>query len=244
MRNYSLSGPPGAGYYRVTVKHEPNGAVSGYLCSRVAVGDQLDVAAPRGTFILDQTSSPVLLISAGIGATPVVAMLQALAQGRSDREIWWLYGARDGTEHPFAAETRDLVASLPNARAYVYYSRPRPTDLEGRDFDRAGRLTGPLLAQLALPSAAEAYLCGPKGFMDDISAGLAALGPDPSRIHTEEFGPAPAETPGIAATPSRPPHPPTGQPGTARRSGSPAATLRSHGAATTPASSNSPKPAT
>ncbi len=95
LRNYSLSGPPGAGYYRVTVKLEPGGAASGYLSTRLAVGDQLDVGAPRGTFILDQTHAPVLLISAGIGATPVLAMLQALAEDHSDRDIWWLYGARD-----------------------------------------------------------------------------------------------------------------------------------------------------
>ena len=80
------------------------------ICTRsLAVGDRLDIAAPRGTFILDQTPAPVLLISAGIGATPVLAMLQALAQERSDREIWWLYGARDGHEHPFAAEARALL---------------------------------------------------------------------------------------------------------------------------------------
>ena len=127
----------------------------------------------------------MLLISAGIGATPVLAMLQALAQERSDREIWWLYGARNGREHPFAAEARALLASLPNARAHVYYSRPGPNDLEGRDFDSAGRLTASVLAELKPPSDAEAYLCGPTAFMDDISAGLAALGFDASRIHTE-----------------------------------------------------------
>ena len=126
LRNYSLSGLPGAGYYRVTVKREPGGVVSGYLHTRLAVGDRLDIAAPRGTFILDQTHAPVLLISAGIGATPVLAMLQALAQARSDREIWWLHGARNGREHPFAAEARALLASLPNVRAHVYYSRPGP----------------------------------------------------------------------------------------------------------------------
>ena len=213
LRNYSLSGPPGAGYYRVGVKREPGGAASGYLCTRLTVGDQLDIAAPRGTFILDQTHAPVLLISAGIGATPVLAMLQALAQERSDREIWWLYSARDGREHPFAAETGALLTSLPNARAHVYYSRPDANDLEGRDFASAGRLTAPVLAQLEPPSSAEAYLCGPTAFMDEISAGLAALGFDASRIHTEVFGPAPGQTPGIAATPTRAPHPPTGQPG-------------------------------
>jgi len=213
LRNYSLSGPPGAGYYRVTIKREPDGAASGYLSTRLAVGDQLEIAAPRGTFILDETHAPVLLISAGIGATPVLAMLQALAQERSNREIWWLYGARDGHEHPFAAETRALLASLPNARADICYSRPGPDDLQGRDFDTKGRLTGALLAQMQPPSDAEAYLCGPAAFMDEISAGLAALGFDASRIHTEVFGAAPSVTPGIAAAPARAPHPPTGQPG-------------------------------
>jgi ferredoxin-NADP reductase/MOSC domain-containing protein YiiM len=213
LRNYSLSGPPGAGYYRVTVKREQDGAVSGYLYTRLTVGDQLDIAAPRGTFILGQTHAPVVLISAGIGATPVLAMLQALAQERSDREIWWLYSARDGREHPFAAETRALLTSLPHARAHVYYSRPDPDDLDGRDFASAGRLSAPMLAQLELPSDAEAYLCGPTGFMDEISAGLAALGFDASHIHTEVFGPAAGATPGIAATPARAPHPPAGQAG-------------------------------
>ena len=155
----------------------------------------------------------MLLISAGIGATPVLAMLQALAEEHSDREIWWLHGARNRREHSFAAEARGLLASLPNVHSHVYYSRPDPDDLEGRDFDSAGRLTGSLLAELDPPRDAQAYLCGPAPFMDEISAGLAALGIDASRIHTEPFGPAPGLTPGIAATPARTPHPPAGQPG-------------------------------
>jgi ferredoxin-NADP reductase/MOSC domain-containing protein YiiM/ferredoxin len=213
LRNYSLSGPPADGYYRVTVKREPDGVASGYLHSHLAVGDHVDVAAPRGTFILDATSAPVLLVSAGIGATPVLSMLQALAQERSDREIWWLFGARNGREHPFAAETGELVASLPNVHVHVYYSDPDPDDLKGRDFASAGRLTASALAELQLPSAAEAYLCGPTPFMDDVSAALGALGLDPSRIHTEPFGPAAGVTPGIAAAPTRAPHAPSGQPG-------------------------------
>jgi ferredoxin-NADP reductase/MOSC domain-containing protein YiiM len=214
LRNYSLSGPPDAGYYRIAVKHEHDGAASGYLHTRLAVGDQLDIAAPRGTFILDGTDAPVLLISAGIGATPVLAMLQALAEERSDREIWWLHGTRNRRQHSFAAEARGLLASLPNTHSHVYYSRPDPDDLQGRDFDSAGRLTGSVLAELEPPHDAEAYLCGPTPFMDEISAGLAALGIDASRIHTEPFGPAPGLTPGIAAAPARTPHPPTGRAGT------------------------------
>ncbi|HEX3317446.1 MAG TPA: MOSC and FAD-binding oxidoreductase domain-containing protein [Solirubrobacteraceae bacterium] len=213
LRNYSLSGPPGAGSYRITVKRERDGAASGYLHTRLAAGDQLDVAAPRGTFILDRTRAPVLLISAGIGATPVLAMLQALAEERSDREIWWLHGARSGRDHVFAAETRALLASLPNVHARVYYSRPRPDDLQGRDFDCAGRLSASLLAELRPPPDTEAYLCGPAPFMDEISAGLSALGIGAASIHTEPFGPAPGLTPGIASTPARTPHPPAGEPG-------------------------------
>ena len=217
LRNYSLSGPPDAGCYRISVKREHGGAASGYLHTRLGVGDRLDAAAPRGIFILDRTQAPVLLISAGIGATPVLAMLQALAEEHSDREIWWLHGARCGRDHAFAAEARTLATSLSNMRSHVYYSRPGPHDRQGRDFDHPGRLTASLLAALALPDDAQAYLCGPASFMADISAGLAAIGIDASHIHTEPFGPAPSLTPGIAAAPVRTPHPPGGQPGTGPR---------------------------
>jgi ferredoxin-NADP reductase/ferredoxin len=214
LRNYSLSGPPDAGYYRITVKHEHAGAASGYLHTRLRVGAQLEVAAPRGTFILASTDAPVLLMSAGIGATPVLAMLHALATEHTEREIWWLHGARSSRDHCFAAEARALLGSLPNVHAHVCYSRPGADDLEGRTFQSTGRLTASLLAELAPPRDAEAYLCGPIAFMDDISAGLAAMGIDASRIHTEPFGPAPGLTPGIAATPARTPHPPAGRPAT------------------------------
>ena len=155
----------------------------------------------------------MLLISAGIGATPVLAMLHALAEEHSEREIWWLHGARNGRDHAFAAEARDLLASLPNVRSHVCYSRPGPHDLEGRDFDSAGRLTASLLAELEPPRDAEAYLCGPAPFMDEISAGLAAIGLDAVTHPHRAVRPAPGLTPGIAAAPARPPHPPAGPPG-------------------------------
>jgi len=213
LRNYSLSGPPDADYYRITVKREHAGAASSYLHTRLRVGAQLEIAAPRGTFILDRTNAPVLLISAGIGATPVLAMLHSLATEHTEREIWWLHGARSSRDQSFPAEVRALLSSLPNVRAHVCYSRPGHDDLEGRDFDSAGRLTASLLVQLAPPRDAGVYLCGPMPFMEEISAGLAAIGIDASRIHTEPFGPAPGLTPGIAAIPARAPHPPAGQPG-------------------------------
>jgi ferredoxin-NADP reductase/MOSC domain-containing protein YiiM/ferredoxin len=215
LRNYSLSGAPAGGTYRISVKHEHDGAVSGYLHAHLGVGDQLEIAAPRGTFILDldHGDAPVLLITAGIGATPAVAMLHALAEARSEREIWWLHGARSSRDHAFAAEARALLASLPNVHIHVCYSRPGPDDLVGRDYDSAGRVTASLLAELAPPRDAEAYVCGPVPFMDEIGAGLAARGIDASRIHSERFGPAPGLTPGIAAAPARTPHAPAGRPG-------------------------------
>jgi ferredoxin-NADP reductase/MOSC domain-containing protein YiiM/ferredoxin len=214
LRNYSMSGPPDAGYYRITVKREHDGVASGYLHTRLRVGDQLEIGAPRGTFILDRTQAPVLLISAGIGATPVLAMLHVLAEEHSEREIWWLHGARSSRDHSFGAEVEGLLASFPNVRTHVCYSRPGPNDLEGRDYQKTGRLSAPVLAELEPPRNAEAYLCGPTAFMEEISAALAAIGLDASCIHTEPFGPAPGLTPGIASTPARPPHPPAGEPGT------------------------------
>ena len=213
LRNYSLSGSPDDGYYRIAVKREDHGEASGYLHTRLAVGDRLDVAAPRGTFILDRARTPVLLISAGIGVTPVLAMLQALAREHSDREIWWLHGARSSRDHAFAAETRTLAASLPNLRSHVCYSSPGPEDREGHQFDSRGRLSASLLAALALPGDAEAYLCGPASFMDEMSAGLAAIGIEGAHIHTELFGPAAGLTPGIAAHAARAPHVPPGRRG-------------------------------
>jgi ferredoxin-NADP reductase/MOSC domain-containing protein YiiM/ferredoxin len=214
LRNYSLSGPPDADYYRIAVKREHDGTASGYLHSRLRVGDQLEIAAPRGTFILNRTQAPVMLISAGIGVTPVLAMLHALAKEDSERQIWWLHGSRSGRDHSFAAEARTLLASLPNVQTHVYYSHPNQSDLEGPDFDGAGRLTASVLTELGPPQDAEAYLCGPSRFMEEISAGLAAIGLGASHIHTEPFGPASGLTPGITATPARMPHEPAGQPGT------------------------------
>jgi ferredoxin-NADP reductase/ferredoxin len=223
LRSYSLSGRPGADEYRISVKREPHGTGSGYLHSRVRVGDTVEVAAPRGTFTLRPGTGPVLLISAGVGATPVLAMLHALAAARSPREIWWLQAARTGAERPFAAEAAALLATLPRARSHIWLSRPEPADEPGRDYDTAGRLSADLLRGLHLPPDAEAYVCGPTGFLHDATAALIDIGVAASRLYTEVFGSRPALTPGIVLAPARTPHPPAGPPG----DGPPVAFVRS-----------------
>jgi ferredoxin-NADP reductase/MOSC domain-containing protein YiiM len=213
IRSYSLSNRPGSETFRISVKQEPHGAAGEYLRDHVRVGDSLDVAAPRGTFFLDEGDGPVLLLSAGVGVTPVLSMLHALVQMHSTREVWWLYGARDGSEHPFAVEARTLLAGLTHSRSEIAYSRPAANDHQEVEYAIQGRLSAELINNLELPRDADAYLCGPVSFMADLRAALTSYGLDPARIHIETFGAEAALTPGIAATSSKLPHRPAGPPG-------------------------------
>lgn len=171
------------------------------------------MTAPRGSFTLQPGEGPVVFLSAGIGATPVLAMLLALAAAKSPRQVWWLHGARDRGEHPFAEEVRAAVKVLPRARSHIRYSAPGPGDRPGIDFDAPGRLGAAVLAELGVPRDADFYLCGPAAFMADLPTGLAGWGVPNNRVYTETFRAGPSRTPGIAAAPQKPPHPPTGPAG-------------------------------
>jgi ferredoxin-NADP reductase/MOSC domain-containing protein YiiM len=212
LRSYSLSSPAHSTRYRISVKREPDGRASGYLHSSVGVGDIVDVAAPRGTFTLDASGAgvtrPLALVSAGVGATPVLAILAALAKVDSGRPVWWVHGARNRREHAFAEEANVLLARLRHARRHVRYSRPSNEERLGRDYDARGRIDVAVLRQLGIPVDAEFYLCGPTAFLRDLRDGLREWGVPAERIHTELFGPVPH-----AAT-LGPPHPPAGPPGT------------------------------
>ncbi len=210
LRTYSLSGTPDTESYRISVKREPHGAASEYLHSGVRIGDTIEAGAPRGAFVLRPGERPVVLVSAGVGATPVLAMLHVLAQERSARQVWWLHGARNGAEHSFGREVLGLLDQLTDAHRIVCYSQPGPDD---QGFDVAGRLTGDVLADAGVPIDADVYLCGPGPFMHDMAAVLIARGTAPERLSTELFWPADAITPGIAGVPARRPHPPPGPPG-------------------------------
>jgi ferredoxin-NADP reductase/MOSC domain-containing protein YiiM len=206
MRSYSLSGEPSARCYRISVKREPQGVASAWIDEKVQIGDVLEMSAPRGNFTLRPGDAPVVLLSTGVGATPVIAMLHALAAEASRREIWWLHGARNGREHPFAQEARSLLKAMARSHSYVRYSSPGPEDRRGVDFDVSGRLDIGALRGLDIPREADFFICGPPAFMSDMTAGLAAWGVAPGRIHSELFGAGPSITPGIVASPRRPPH--------------------------------------
>jgi ferredoxin-NADP reductase/MOSC domain-containing protein YiiM len=213
MRSYSLSGAPNAAQYRVSIKCEVAGAASVYLDRQVTLGDMLEVSAPRGSFTLEPGQRPLVLASAGIGITPVLAILHRLAAEPSTREIWWLYGARNGRHHPFVAESRELLRRLPHGRSRIWYSRPTAEDRLGTDFDAAGHLTVASFDALKVSRDADFYVCGPTAFMRALCTDLANWGVPRTRIHTETFGSGESRTPGIVNLQYRPVHSPAGPSG-------------------------------
>jgi ferredoxin-NADP reductase/MOSC domain-containing protein YiiM len=206
FRSYSLSGPLSTGRYRISVKIEPNGTAGTYLREHVRVGDALEVSSPRGSFILQSGERPVVLLSAGIGATPVLAMLDELAAARFTRQVLWLYAARDREHHPFATEVRRRILALTHGRSYVCYSKPGSNDEIGKDFDATGHLSRSIFDAAGVPPEADVYLCGPTHFMADMKEALATLGVAPERIHVEIFNGSESMTPGVVGAPTRAPH--------------------------------------
>jgi len=209
FRSYSLSGPLSTERYRISVKIEPRGAAGNYLQEHLRVDDRLDVSSPRGSFVLQSGERPIVLLSAGIGATPVLAMLHALAAAHSTSQVMWLHTARNGRHHPFAGEVRRLMQSLTNGRSYVCYTRPDSIDKVGVDFNATGRFSQSVFVELGLPRDADVYLCGPTRFMADMREALTALGVAPERIHIEIFNGGESMTPGVVGAVARAPHPPS-----------------------------------
>lgn len=245
VRSYSLSSAPGAESYRISVKREVHGLVSNYLHTRLRPGALLEAAAPRGDFVLDTASErTVVLVSAGIGATPVLAMLHHLAAAKSIRPVWWLHTTRSPDQHAFADEVRELLAALPDAHEHVFYTAPADPRRAPVPSATYGRLTADALAGLGLPADADAYLCGPDAFMTDLRTAFGDLGVPGERVHSELFGTLASINPGVSGASTAAPHQPPGKPAPARWSPSPAAACPPRGHRGTARCSNWPKPAT
>jgi ferredoxin-NADP reductase len=212
LRSYSLSDLPVTDHFRISVKSEPNGVGSSFLGNHVREDALLDMSAPRGSFTLHPGDNPVVLLSAGVGATPMISMLHALAAEKSEREIWWIYGARNSVDHPFAGESRSLLQQLTRGRSYIVYSRPAATDQLGLDYDAAGHIDRALLEEIGVSRDSDFYLCGPSTFLENMRDGLRTWGVLAGNVRTEIFGALEGITPGMARV-GHTSHPPQGPPG-------------------------------
>jgi ferredoxin-NADP reductase/predicted pyridoxine 5'-phosphate oxidase superfamily flavin-nucleotide-binding protein len=188
-RTYSLSNGPGQGVYRISVKREERGVASSWLHSEIGVGDRLRARPPAGDFVLGHEGTrPIVLVSAGVGVTPMASMLHALVASGDPREVVFVHSARDGEHHALADEIDRLAAEHPRVRRHVVYSRPTPRDRREARMDSVGRLDAARLLALAGTSDADFYLCGPMGFLSEIESGLLAAGVEHGRVAFESFG--------------------------------------------------------
>jgi ferredoxin-NADP reductase/MOSC domain-containing protein YiiM/ferredoxin len=214
LRNYSLCGAPDAGTYTIAVKNE-GGPGSGFLHAQVRAGAVLEASAPRGAFTLAPGATPIVLLSGGVGITPVLAMLHAAArEPAAARALWWFHAARDRAHQAFADTVRRLMASLATGYRCTLYSQPGAGEVLGTDYDFQGRLSVDLLRQRGVPQTADFYVCGPPGFTTALVDGLKAWPVAAARVHTEAFGPASPRTPGIVRAATVAPHLPDGPQGT------------------------------
>lgn len=205
-RNYSLSDRPGTGYYRISVKREPaprpdapDGLISNHLHDRVNPGDQIHIGPPCGEFILKtesatatSNSKPIVLLSGGIGVTPILSMLKTLAHHKTTAPIHFIHAALNSQTHALRNEVKDIVKDAPHIKTHVRYSNPLPNDVTNKHCDSVGYVDKPLLDAL-IPqehaTQAEYYFCGPKPFMVNIYRELKDRGVQDENIHFEFFGP-------------------------------------------------------
>ncbi len=213
-RTYTISNAPNGAYYRLSIKREPAagpelppGVSSNYFHEHVKPGTILRALAPRGRFVLEESSvRSVVLLSAGVGITPMISMLEELAEASAgcgcNRKVWFIHGARNGREHAFGDYVRSIAKDWPCLTTQVVYSRPEEDDIEGIDYDSQGRIDMDLLKRMLPFDDYDFYFCGPAPFMQSIYDELKALNVADERIHYEFFGPGATllrEAPGASA---------------------------------------------
>lgn len=190
-RNYSISSAPNGQTYRISVKREVGGAASNWLHDSAQAGQLLQVAPPSGDFFLsDRPERPVVLLSGGVGLTPMISMLETIAAEHSGLETHYIHGTLDGTTHAMGNHVRRLAASRAGIVATIFYQAPKSADIVGRDHDLSGVITADWLGQNTPVGTADYFLCGPRPFLKAMVAGLQASGVGRDRIHFEFFGPA------------------------------------------------------
>jgi nitric oxide dioxygenase len=194
IRQYSLSDAPGKDYYRISVKREagtanPDGMVSNYLHDTVTEGEVLKVSAPAGDFVLDtEKNTPVVLLSGGVGLTPMLSMLKTVVEVQPQRNVTFIHAASNGNVHALREEVETLAA-LDNVNSFFFYDSPTEDDRKNNTFDVEGYVTQDWLGKNIPTIEAEFYFCGPVPFMKSVNTALKNLGVKEERIHFEFFGP-------------------------------------------------------
>ncbi len=196
-RQYSLSDSPGKKTLRISVKKETganidqNGKVSNYLHDKVNVGDEIEITAPAGDFVLnDSVKSPLYLISGGVGITPILSMLKAVGDKQPDRMVTFIQAAKDGDVQAFTSEVNETAKLMPNVKIYVIFEQPTVSDREENTFDFEGYLDLQKLEQLVKEKDANFYVCGPVPFMASVIENLQKLGVQTENSNYEFFGPS------------------------------------------------------
>ncbi|MEX3021498.1 NO-inducible flavohemoprotein [Kluyvera sp. STS39-E] len=190
IRQYSLTRKADGKGYRIAVKREDGGQVSSWLHNHASVGDVVHLAAPAGDFFMSvEKTTPVTLLSAGVGQTPMLAMLDTLAKSQHNAQVNWFHAAENGEVHAFADEVKALGASLPHFSAHTWYRQPTDSDRSAVRFDSEGAMDLSPMADAIGSPAMQFYLCGPVGFMQFAAKQLVELGVSQENIHYECFGP-------------------------------------------------------
>lgn len=194
IRQYSLSDGPGKVYYRISVKREagtenPDGLVSNYLHDGVNEGDILKISAPAGDFVLDtEKNTPVVLLSGGVGLTPMMSMLKTVVEVQPKRKVTFVHAAANGNVHALRDEVEEL-SNLDNVNSYFFYDSPTEEDRKNNRFDVEGYVTHDWLKEKIDIQDADFYFCGPVPFMKAINRSLKEIGVTEDKIHFEFFGP-------------------------------------------------------
>lgn len=194
-RQYSLSDSPGHTHLRISVKREdasankPAGIVSNLLHKTLSIGSKIDISMPTGDFTLDlHSTGPVVLISGGVGQTPLQSMLRSLIEHQPHRKVTFLHSAREGRVHAMKQFVNELAASNPQVRKAIWYTHPTEQDIQGTDYDHRGRMDLISIKERILLPHADYYLCGPIDFMQAQQTTLETLNVPKDRIHSEVFG--------------------------------------------------------
>ncbi len=188
-RNYTISAAPTGETLRISVKREPSGRVSNWLHDHATPGTIVNVMAPSGAFVLpDDSTRPLVLLSGGVGVTPMVSMLEAIARRPAGAAVLFAHATHNGRTHAFGAHAQALAAGRSDITLATFYSRPDDTDAERAGGAHAGRLDMAWLEHHSPMAEADYFICGPLSFMRTFVTGLAQGGVPMGRIHTEFFG--------------------------------------------------------